>query len=62
LDVYNIRGEWVCRLVDDVLPQGVHTIRWDGRNHVGHSINAGVYVLSLAAGKQEIRHKVLYIN
>jgi len=43
LTVYNAAGQRVRTLVNRVLPDGEHEIRWDGRDADGKSAAAGVY-------------------
>ena len=47
LQIFNLLGEKVCTLVDDVLESGLHQIQWDGRNKSGQSVSSGVYYYRL---------------
>jgi len=50
LNVYNVAGALVRRLVDDTRAPGVtHTVVWDGRNGAGQSVASGVYFYRLEA-------------
>jgi hypothetical protein len=50
LDVYNVAGQRVRRLVDDTRETGVvHEVVWDGRNDAGHEVSSGVYFYKLVA-------------
>lgn len=54
LKVYNPLGQLVKTLVKDQMPQGFHTVVWDGSNNDGVQMATGVYIYSL-----EIRREVL---
>jgi len=50
LVVYNILGERVRSLVDEMRPAGSHRVAWDGRDDDGRAVASGVYVVQLRAG------------
>jgi len=43
LNIYNLLGERVRRLVDGVQAQGLNQTRWDGNNDRGEALPSGVY-------------------
>ncbi len=49
LAVYDILGRKVTVLEDRVLPAGIHTAVWDGRNEAGLLAGSGVYLYRLKA-------------
>ncbi len=50
LRVYDLQGRLVRTLVDTHLTAGRHQTRWDGRDHDGRSVPAGVYLARLEDG------------
>ena len=50
LAIYNLRGQRVASLVDENLDAGRHHARWDGRDHSGRPVAAGLYLYRLVAG------------
>jgi hypothetical protein len=51
LRIYNVAGQLIRTLVDDVKSPGeVHTATWDGRNDAGQAVSSGVYFYKLASG------------
>jgi len=50
LDVYNMLGQEVNVLVDEVQEPGRYAIRWDGTDKRGNRVPSGVYVYRLEAG------------
>ena len=60
LIVYDALGREVTRLVDNVQPEGYHTVQWSGVNSAGGQVSTGVYFYRLQAGDfSQIRKMVL---
>ena len=60
LDIYNVAGQRVRRLVHGTQSVGTHSAHWDGRDDVGHAVTSGVYFYRLThATRQETRRMVL---
>lgn len=49
LVVYNVLGQEVAVLADEVRAAGYHTVVWNGMNKHGASVSSGVYIFSLTA-------------
>jgi len=62
LDVYNVSGERVARLVEGKRTQGYHEVKWDGRNSLGVPCASGMYFSRLVAGKVEASRKMLLLR
>jgi hypothetical protein len=43
IDIYNIKGQRVCRLVDDVFLTGEYSVVWNGRDDSGGNLSSGIY-------------------
>lgn len=57
--IYNTAGEEVTILVDEMLPAGVFSTRWDGRDLAGAAVSSGIYLYRLeAAGQSGIHREV----
>ena len=50
LEVFNMLGQRVAKLVDGERSAGVHTARWDGTDAAGRAVGAGVYIYRLSSG------------
>jgi len=59
LDVYDIGGRRVVRLVDRVLPAGSHSVTWDGRDTGGARVASGVYLYRVTAGGQSVAKEMV---
>ena len=53
LQVFNLRGQNVRRLVAGSLEAGDHSVTWDGRDDSGARVPSGVYFYKLTAGDFE---------
>ncbi|MEW5994903.1 MAG: T9SS type A sorting domain-containing protein, partial [Candidatus Zixiibacteriota bacterium] len=62
LEVYNILGQRVTVLTDEVLPAGPHTVVWNGRNRRGRTVASGVYLYRLTAGGRSFTRKMVLLK
>jgi len=51
VDIYDVRGALVRRLVDENIPAGHHRAAWDGRDDRGRRVGSGIYFCRLQAGE-----------
>ncbi len=49
LEIFNVLGRKVRRLIDTKLPAGVHRVEFDGRSDSGHRVASGVYFYRVKA-------------
>jgi hypothetical protein len=47
ITIYNILGETVKSLVNNVKPAGAYSIRWNGLNNSGNSAASGIYICQM---------------
>jgi len=60
ISVYNIKGQKVNTLVNEVLPMGHHKIIWNGDNAQGRQIGSGIYFIRMqTAGYTKVEKAVL---
>ncbi len=50
LEIYDVQGHLVRRLVDGSMPAGLHAVRWDGRDESGRRVSSGIYLYRLKSG------------
>lgn len=62
LDVYDMQGRLVRRLVTAELAAGVHSVVWDGLDGDGRKVGSGVYLARLMAGGQTAEHKMVMLK
>lgn len=59
LDVLDLQGRVVRRLIDGVREAGRHAERWDAADARGRTLPAGIYFLRLEAGAAAVTRKVV---
>ena len=57
LTVFNILGQEIAVLVNDILDRGVHSVTWDASKYT-----SGIYFYTLEAGGSKTTKKLLYIK
>jgi PKD repeat protein len=60
--VYNVAGQKVRTLVNEVLPAGSRTITWDGTNDSGEILSSGVYFYRVVAGDNVVTKKMMLLK
>jgi uncharacterized protein (DUF362 family) len=49
LQIFNIQGQSVRKLMGKILEPGWHNITWDGRNDIGREVSSGIYLCRMQA-------------
>jgi hypothetical protein len=62
VEVYDVRGRRVRRLLRDWKEPGRHAVTWDGRDDSGRAVADGVYLLRLEAGGRELTTKAVKVR
>jgi hypothetical protein len=62
LSVYNLRGQLVRTLVDEVLDEGISEAIWNGTDARGNPVASGVYFYRLRAGKNVMTKKMILLK
>ena len=59
LAVYNMRGQRIVTLVDEMKEPGYYTAEWDGTDANGHEVSTGIYLYQLTNGKQKLTKRMV---
>ena len=62
LSVFNIKGQKIKILVNNVLAKGEHSIVWNGEDESGKPVSSGIYYLKLKNNKTEVVTKCLLLK
>ncbi len=62
IDIYNIKGQKVTSLWNQVTEKGVHTVNWNGTDSKNKSVGSGMYLYKLSCGKGSITRKVILMK
>ena len=62
LDIYDIGGRSVQRLIDSPMQAGYHRTEWNGKDAHGRTVASGVYFYRLTVGKQTSTKKMILLR
>ncbi len=62
LNVYNMLGQKVATLADQVYQAGTFSVTWDGRDSDGQTVESGVYLYKLKTENQNLTKKMLLMK
>lgn len=62
LEVYNMRGQKVKTLINDILPEGKNQFIWNGKDFKEKRVSSGVYFIRLEQGGNTTVKKVLLLH
>ena len=62
LEIFDVSGRRVARLIDAPKKKGPHAFEWDGRGQFDNPVSSGLYFYRLRAGKQTISKKMLILR
>ena len=52
LTIYNLTGQKIATIVEDIRGPGAYAVRWNGRDNAGNPVASGVYQYQLRAGNK----------
>ncbi|MBN2245455.1 MAG: T9SS type A sorting domain-containing protein, partial [Candidatus Aminicenantes bacterium] len=62
IDVYNLRGERLITLVNEVRDAGVYGVEWNGRDEAGRMMPSGIYFYNMKSGKYTSIKKMILMK
>jgi hypothetical protein len=62
INIYNLLGQRVSQLVDEIQTAGEHTAIWDGTDQSGNSVATGMYFYQIKAGDFMDSKKMILIK
>ena len=62
INIYNVLGQNVRILVDELKPAGSYSIKWDGENEAGNQLTNGVYIYRMEAGNFSFTRKLMLMK
>nr|MBC8490909.1 T9SS type A sorting domain-containing protein [Bacteroidota bacterium] len=62
LNIYNIKGQKVKTLVNEVIPAGEHSVLWNGRDTNGNQVSSGIYFYKLKTANFEKTRKMILLK
>jgi len=62
LVIYNILGQEIRILIDDIQVPGEKVVRWDGKDLYGYSLSSGLYLFELSQNSEIQFGKLVYLK
>jgi hypothetical protein len=62
IDIFNIRGQLVKKLIEAPFMMGEHIIYWDGTDDRGVSVSSGVFFYKVSTSEESITQKMILIK
>jgi len=62
LSIYNMRGQFIRKLVDEEKSPGTCTVTWDGCDDFGQQVNSGIYLLKITADEYNTCIKMIILK
>jgi hypothetical protein len=62
LTIYNMVGQRVARLVDDIKEPGYYFVDWDGKDETGRDVATGIYIYRLVSGSQVLTRRMVKLK
>ena len=62
ISIYDMLGNVVSNLINNVQSSGYKTIQWDATNNQGEPVSAGVYLYSIEAGEFRQTKKMILLK
>lgn len=62
LEVYNLLGQKIKTLTNELKPAGYYSVFWNGKNDRGSAANSGIYFLRLHTNNFDASTKLVYIK
>ena len=62
ISIFDVSGRDIKVLEDKRLYSGRHSVRWDGTNHFGKTVSAGIYLFRLQTDQFSETRKMIYLK
>jgi hypothetical protein len=62
IDIHDVAGRRIARLLGERRKAGYHVLTWDGRNDAGQPVGSGIYFYRIKTGKKSISRKMVILR
>ncbi len=62
LEIYDLKGERIALVVNQMMPAGMHPLYWDGSHDDGTAAPSGIYYVCLRCKDRQIRQKITLVR
>ena len=61
ISIYNVKGEKIITIIDEINPSGNHQVFWNGDDESGKVVSSGVYFYKMSAGSGHTSSKKMIL-
>lgn len=62
IEIFNVKGQKVKTLINDVKPIGNHSVEWNGTDQNGNSCSSGIYFYKFISEDHQVTKKMLMVK
>ena len=62
ITIFNMLGNVVNNLFDDIQSPGINTVNWEGTDNIGSSVPSGVYFYQIQIGNRAVTNKIMLLK
>jgi hypothetical protein len=62
VEIFNIRGQRVSSLINDVLSEGHHSIIWNGTDESNRSVSSGIYFYRISTSNNQATGRIVLMK
>jgi Peptidase C10 family/Spi protease inhibitor/Secretion system C-terminal sorting domain len=62
ISIFNLKGQKVKTLINDILPEGQHTVIWNGKDETGKGVSSGLYFYKMKSSKYTPTKKMILME
>ena len=62
IEIFDVTGKLIRKLIDNRMNAGSHELFWDGKNANGKNVNSGIYFYSLRTAKVTLSKKMTLLR
>ncbi|MDO9578543.1 MAG: choice-of-anchor D domain-containing protein [Candidatus Cloacimonadales bacterium] len=62
IEIFNLKGQKIKTLVNEILPAGNHSVVWNGEDNTGRAVSSGVYLYKMNSGNYSFTKKMILMK
>ncbi len=62
IEIYNLKGQKIRTLINEILPAGSHSVIWNGKDDNGKPVASGVYLYKMRTGNYTSSKKMILMK
>ena len=62
IDIYNLKGQRIITLLDDMLETGYHSVEWTGKDNTGNEVDSGIFFYKMKSSRYTSIKKMILLK